>query len=65
MFKEERYYYILKELEEKKRVVSRELALALQISEDTIRRDLNKLAKEKKLYKVHGGALPVSFHSNI
>lgn len=60
MFKEERYAFILRELKLNNRVVSKELAKELNVSEDTIRRDLLELAEAKKLLKVHGGALPVS-----
>jgi DeoR/GlpR family transcriptional regulator of sugar metabolism len=33
------------------------------VSDDTIRRDLQELAQEDKLIKVHGGALSKSFHT--
>lgn len=58
-FKEERFGYILKELETNKRVVCIDLATALNVSEDTILRDLKELAKAQMLLKVHGGALPI------
>ena len=61
MFKEERHQYILKQLKQKKRVTSNELSQALGVSDDTIRRDLNDLAQQNKIKKVHGGALPVKF----
>jgi DeoR/GlpR family transcriptional regulator of sugar metabolism len=41
-------------------IVAKELALELGTSEDTIRRDLRELAREGKLQRVHGGALPAS-----
>jgi DeoR/GlpR family transcriptional regulator of sugar metabolism len=41
-------------------IVAKELALELGTSEDTIRRDLRELAREGKLLRVHGGALPAS-----
>jgi DeoR/GlpR family transcriptional regulator of sugar metabolism len=41
-------------------IVAKDLALELGTSEDTIRRDLRELAREGKLQRVHGGALPVS-----
>ena len=41
-------------------IVAKELALELGISDDTIRRDLRELARESKLQRVHGGALPAS-----
>ncbi|MBV6646501.1 MAG: DeoR/GlpR transcriptional regulator [Cyclobacteriaceae bacterium] len=46
----------------KKRVLSSELSSDFKVSEFTIRRDLNELAKEGKLLKVHGGALATSQH---
>jgi DeoR/GlpR family transcriptional regulator of sugar metabolism len=38
----------------------RELSAKLELSEDTIRRDLRELAAEGLLTRVHGGALPAS-----
>lgn len=61
MFKEERQQYILKELEKNYRVEVKEIVKLLNVSVDTIRRDIIELAKQKKLIKVHGGALPLSF----
>jgi DeoR/GlpR family transcriptional regulator of sugar metabolism len=37
----------------------------LQVSEDTIRRDLQELADLSKLIKIHGGALSLSFHTSL
>lgn len=37
----------------------------MNVSEDTIRRDLQELDEEGKLTKVHGGALSKSFHFTI
>jgi DeoR/GlpR family transcriptional regulator of sugar metabolism len=42
------------------RIVAKESAAALGVSEDTIRRDLRELAGEGLLLRVHGGALPAS-----
>jgi DeoR/GlpR family transcriptional regulator of sugar metabolism len=42
------------------RLVASDLAAELQVSEDTIRRDLRDLAAEGRLLRVHGGALPLS-----
>ena len=36
-----------------------ELAIDLNVSEDTIRRDLNELNKKGLLEKVYGGAVPI------
>ena len=42
------------------RLVASDLAGELEVSEDTIRRDLRDLAAEGLLLRVHGGALPLS-----
>jgi DeoR/GlpR family transcriptional regulator of sugar metabolism len=41
-------------------VVAKDLSHELDLSEDTIRRDLRELAAEGLLQRVHGGALPAS-----
>jgi len=41
-------------------VVAKDLSQELDLSEDTIRRDLRELAAEGLLQRVHGGALPAS-----
>ena len=41
-------------------IVAKDLANELGTSEDTIRRDLRELARDGKLQRVHGGALPAS-----
>ncbi|MCG8475124.1 MAG: DeoR/GlpR family DNA-binding transcription regulator [Cytophagales bacterium] len=57
MLKKERQAIILKEVRDKQRVVSSVLSKELQVSEDTIRRDLNELSGLGKINKVHGGAV--------
>lgn len=37
----------------------------MKVSEDTIRRDLQELAEQGKIIKVHGGALSRSFNSSL
>jgi DeoR/GlpR family transcriptional regulator of sugar metabolism len=59
MLRDERLQYILRQLGESQRVNSVELSQALSVSDDTIRRDLNELAAQRLLKKVHGGAVPV------
>ena len=49
---------ILERLERDGRIVAKALASEFALSEDTIRRDLRELAREGKLQRVHGGALP-------
>jgi DeoR/GlpR family transcriptional regulator of sugar metabolism len=51
---------ILSTLRAEGRVVAKDLAAELELSEDTIRRDLRELAAEGLLHRVHGGALPAS-----
>ena len=43
-------------------MLSTVLSQHINVSDDTIRRDLQELAEEGKLIKVHGGALSPSFH---
>lgn len=45
-------------LNEQGRVVASELLTLLGVSADTIRRDLDELAQERRLHRIHGGALP-------
>ena len=59
MLKAERHKYIMTKLIEDQKVVTTDLALALDLSEDTIRRDLNELDSRKQLEKVYGGAVQV------
>jgi len=57
MLKAERHKYIMDRLIEDQKVVTTDLALALELSEDTIRRDLNELDSKRFLEKVYGGAV--------
>lgn len=57
MLKKERQDYILRQINLHNKVLSADLCMKLLVSEDTIRRDLHKLAHEGKILKVHGGAL--------
>lgn len=61
MLKKERQSYILQQVNLHNKVLSSTLSVDIQVSEDTIRRDLLELAEEGKLIKVHGGALSRSF----
>lgn len=61
MLKKERQTYILQQINLHNKVLSSTLSVDIQVSEDTIRRDLMELAEEGKLIKVHGGALSRSF----
>jgi len=62
MLKKERQAYILHQVNLHNRVLSASLCAEINVSEDTIRRDLQELAEEGKLIKVHGGALSHSFN---
>jgi DeoR/GlpR family transcriptional regulator of sugar metabolism len=53
----ERRHEILARLDRDGRVVVGELVTGLSVSEDTIRRDLEELAAQGLLHRVHGGAL--------
>jgi DeoR/GlpR family transcriptional regulator of sugar metabolism len=57
MLREERHYYILEQLRLSGRIETQELSRSLDVSEDTLRRDLRELAAGGKLQRVHGGAL--------
>jgi len=61
MLKAERHQIILEELKLFHRVKSSSLCKRFQVSEDTIRRDLNELAEKGHLKKVHGGAVTLNF----
>ena len=58
MLTEERRQLILERLHRDGKVVAAELTDALEVSPDTVRRDLRELAEAKLLRRVHGGALP-------
>ena len=61
MLKRERQAYILHQVNLHNKVLSYSLCVDIKVSEDTIRRDLQELAEEGKVIKVHGGALSHSF----
>ena len=61
MLKKERQAYIMHQVNLHNRVHSSSLSADINVSEDTIRRDLQELAEEGKVIKVHGGALSHSF----
>lgn len=63
MLKRERQAYILHQVNLHNKVLSADLSQHINVSDDTIRRDLQELAEEGKLIKVHGGALSPSFHN--
>lgn len=62
MLKKERHAFIMKQINLHNKVLSADLSVQLDVSEDTVRRDLNELSENDQLLKVHGGALSKSFH---
>lgn len=62
MLKRERHAYILHQVNLHNKVLSSSLCVDIQVSEDTIRRDLQELSEQGKVIKVHGGALSPSFN---
>jgi DeoR/GlpR family transcriptional regulator of sugar metabolism len=62
MLKKERQALILREINLHNKVLHSDLSRSLNVSEDTVRRDLQELSDENKIVKVRGGALSKSFH---
>ena len=62
MLKKERQAFILHQVNLHNKVLSSSLCTDINVSEDTIRRDLQELADDGKVIKVHGGALSHSFN---
>lgn len=60
MLTSERKALILNVLRQDGRLIAKDFSQRLDVSEDTIRRDLRELASEGLLQRVHGGALPAS-----
>lgn len=60
MLTRQRKQLILDTLGREGQVVAKRLSQELGLSEDTIRKDLRELAREGRLQRVHGGALPAS-----
>jgi len=60
MLTSQRKKHLLDLLSRDGRVIAKTVSEQLQVSEDTIRRDLRELAKEGLLRRVHGGALPLT-----
>lgn len=65
LFKNERHEFILRQINLHNKVLSSTLSTQLNVSEDTIRRDLAELADADQIIKVHGGALSTSYHYPI
>lgn len=65
MLKEERQKLIMREINLHNKVLSTDLSILFNISDDTIRRDLKELVEAGKVLKVHGGAVSPSFVSTF
>jgi DeoR/GlpR family transcriptional regulator of sugar metabolism len=63
MLKKERQEFILHQLNLHNKILCVDLSNKMGVSDDTIRRDLQELAQQDKIIKVHGGALSKSFHT--
>lgn len=64
MLKEERHQKILNEVSLRNRVLLNDIADHLDVSVDTVRRDVKELDKKQLLKKVHGGAISLGFTAN-
>lgn len=60
MLTAQRKQFLAEKLGRDGRLVARALSIELDVSEDTIRRDLRDMARDGLLQRVHGGALPAS-----
>ncbi|HEV2833346.1 MAG TPA: DeoR/GlpR family DNA-binding transcription regulator [Hanamia sp.] len=63
MLKTERQAFIVHQVNLHNKVLLADLSEQIQVSNDTIRRDLQELSEAGKIIKVHGGALSPSFHN--
>lgn len=60
MLTAQRKQHLIELLQRDGRLVAKTLSAQLDVSEDTIRRDLREMARDGLLQRVHGGALPAS-----
>jgi DeoR/GlpR family transcriptional regulator of sugar metabolism len=63
MLKSERQAYIVHQVNLHNKILLTDLSEQMDVSNDTIRRDLQELADLGKVIKIHGGALSPSFHN--
>lgn len=61
MLKAERFKIIMKQINLHNKVLSVDLSMLLNVSEDTIRRDLKELSDSGHVIRVHGGAISKLF----
>lgn len=62
LLKKERKGLILKEINVHTRISLNELVDKLNVSEDTVRRDINELSEEGEIIKIRGGAMSKAYH---
>jgi DeoR/GlpR family transcriptional regulator of sugar metabolism len=62
MLQEERHNLIVQQINTHNKVVVSDLCHQLNVSLDTVRRDIKHLEKKGKVIKVHGGAISPGFH---
>jgi DeoR/GlpR family transcriptional regulator of sugar metabolism len=62
MLQEERHNFIVQQIHTHHKVVASDLSHKLNVSLDTVRRDIKELEKLGKVIKVHGGAVSPHFH---
>ena len=60
--KKERKSLILKQVNIHTRLMYNDLVTLIDVSEDTIRRDVNELAEEGQLIRIKGGAMSAAYH---
>ena len=65
MYKTDRQDYIIHQVNLHNKVLLTHLSEQLQVSTDTIRRDLQELSDLGRVIKVHGGAVSLSFHNGF
>jgi DeoR/GlpR family transcriptional regulator of sugar metabolism len=65
MLKKERHDFVMRQINLHNRVLTADLVQLLNVSEDTIRRDLQELTDMGQLSKVYGGALSRSYQSSF
>jgi DeoR/GlpR family transcriptional regulator of sugar metabolism len=62
MLQEERHHFIVQRIHQYNKVIASDLCQQLNVSLDTVRRDIKELEKKGKVIKVHGGAISPHFH---
>jgi DeoR/GlpR family transcriptional regulator of sugar metabolism len=65
VLKFERQAHIFHQINLHNKVLVSDLCADMQVSEDTIRRDLVELSEQGKVIRIHGGALSTSFYTTL